>query len=398
VSRALQRVGVNLLYLVPGEVGGVEAYPRELLAALRRSAPELELILYCAPEALDWLDEQPWSAGTTVRPAPGPSRNKPLRALLEQSWLPACARRDSVQLLHSLNATAPIRCPVPSVVTVHDLIFRHFPATFPAAARAGLETIVPRAAHRAAAVLADSSWAKTDIVDGLRVAPERVHVAELAPASLGEVEPTAETDLRRRYGLGEAELVLCVSAAFVHKNLPRLIDAMAPLTAERDLLLLLAGHAGQDADALAAHARGNGLSDRVRLTGWIPRADLEGLYRASRLFVYPSLMEGFGLPVLEAMARGLPVACSTAPALTEVTGGAAALFDPRDTTAMTSTIRRLLDDPQRRAQLIAQGHARVGAFSWERCAQRTLAIYRRVIGAPAPRGEPSAPPRCGAQR
>jgi glycosyltransferase involved in cell wall biosynthesis len=369
------RVGVNLLYLIPGEVGGSEVYARELLSALHALEPALELVVYCAPEATVAFEAD----GITVRPAPGRSRNKPLRAGLEQTWLPWRAQRDRVEVLHSLGTTAPIRCPVPSVVTVLDLIFHHVPATFPRASRAGLELIVPRAARHAAAVIAISDYGRSDIATQLRVPPESIFVTPLAPAGLGRDAPTPEAELRERLALGDSELVLCVSAGLAHKNLPRLIDGFAPLASERETILVLAGHDGLERDALAAHAAAAGISDRVRLTGWIQRAELEGLYNAARAFAYPSLIEGFGIPILEAMARGLPVACSNAAALPEVAGDAALLFDPHDIGAITDAVRRLLDDAPLREQLIEAGWTRAGQFSWERCALQTLAVYRTVL-------------------
>jgi glycosyltransferase involved in cell wall biosynthesis len=371
---------LNLLYLVPGEVGGSEVYAHQLLSAIRRLKPDLELVVYCAAEATEALSRAPWAAGATIHPAPGRSRLKPLRAALEQTWLPIAAGRDRIELLHSLGTTAPIRSPVPSVVTVLDLIFHHVPATFPRASRAGLELIVPRAARHADAVIAISEYGRQDIAGELHVPPASIFVTPLAAAGIGRDAPTPEAELRRRLSLGDSELVLCVSAALAHKNLRRLIDAFAPLASGRDAMLVLAGHDGLERDALAAHAAAAGISDRVRLTGWIERAELEGLYNAARAFVYPSLIEGFGIPILEAMARGLPVACSNAGALAEVAGGAAELFDPRDSAAITDALRRLLDDRPLRERLIEAGVERAREFSWERCAEQTLEVYRHVLG------------------
>jgi len=249
----------------------------------------------------------------------------------------------------------------------------------PLRGRAGLELIVPRAARRAAAVIAISEFGRQDMAAELGVPTDSIFVTPLAPAGQGPAAPVAEHELRRRLSLGESELVLCVSAALAHKNLPRLIDAFAPLTQERDAILVLAGHDGLERAALRAHADAAGIPDRVRLAGWIERAELEGLYNAARAFAYPSLIEGFGIPILEAMARGLPVACSSAGALAEVAGGAALLFDPHNTSAITETIRRLLDDAPLRERLIEAGWARAREFSWERCAEQTLAVYRHVL-------------------
>jgi glycosyltransferase involved in cell wall biosynthesis len=267
------------------------------------------------------------------------------------------------------------------VVTVLDLIFHHVPRTFPALSRAGLEVIVPRAARRAAAVIAISNHARDDIAATIGIAPGAIFVTHLGFGVSFNGSPAVgrESDIRRRLDLGESPVVLCVSALIAHKNLARLIDAFAALEIERDAVLVIVGHHGLEKDALASRAASVGVANRVRLTGWIDRGDLEALYREARVFVYPSLIEGFGMPILEAMARGVPVASSTAGALIEVGGEAAEYFDPRDTESMTGALRRLIVDQQRRSQLIALGHERVREFTWARCAEETLAAYRRVL-------------------
>jgi glycosyltransferase involved in cell wall biosynthesis len=169
-----------------------------------------------------------------------------------------------------------------------------------------------------------------------------------------------------------------VSAALRHKNLERLLEAFARLAAGRDVRLVVAGHAGLEQERLENSAAALGIAERVLFTGWIEQPDLEGLFAAARAFAYPSLMEGFGMPVLEAMARGVPVACSAASALPEVVGDAAELFDPRDAAAIAAAIERLLDDPARRSELVARGRERPAEFTWERAAQGTLGSYRRA--------------------
>ena len=377
----MRRIGINLLYLVPGAVGGSEIYAHRLLEAIRAERPSLELVVYCAPEAVDSLSCAGWAGGSVAfRPAPGSSRLKPLRALVEQTWLPWRAAFDRVELVHSLGTTAPVIGRVPSVVTVLDLIYHHVPDTFPAPARIGLGVIVPRAARHAAAVLSISEFGKRDLISVYAIDAAKITPVHLGPGSPPSADFTSEPALRQRLGVpSDAAIVLCVSAAIAHKNLPRLIDAFAAVAAARDAVLVLVGHGGGTGAAqLRAHAAAAGVADKVVLTGWIEQADLEGLYRCARVFAYPSLLEGFGLPILEAMDRGVPVACSNASSLPEIGGDAAEFYDPLDTSAIASAITRLLDDGPRRAELAARGHERVKAFSWERCARETLAVYERV--------------------
>jgi glycosyltransferase involved in cell wall biosynthesis len=379
VAAPLRRLGVNLLYLVPGAVGGSEIYARNLLRAIARRNPELELVAYVGREARDSLAQESWAGQTEFVVSPAPSAIKPLRVAAELSWLPARARRDRVELLHSLGTTSPVWCPVPSVTTVLDVIYHHFPDTFPAASRLGLRLVVPAGARRAERVIAISAAGKRDVAQTLHLRPDKIDVVHLGFAGKDASAPTPAAELRERHGLGEDPLVLTVAAALRHKNIFRLIEAFARL--EGSARLVVVGHAGLDQARLQAHAAELGVGERVHFTGWVDEADLEGFYAAASVFVYPSLMEGFGMPVLEAMYRDVAVACSNVSAMPEVVGDAAELFDPFDVDAIATAIARLLADPDRRAELVARGHERWKAFSWERAADETLAVYERALAA-----------------
>jgi glycosyltransferase involved in cell wall biosynthesis len=358
------RIGLNLLYLVPGAVGGTEIYARHLVTALARLRPDDELVVFAAEEAAPTLR---FPAEVEVRRLPVKARAKPLRIAAEMALLPGAAARARVDLLHSVGTTSPLVAGRPSVVTIHDLIYEHFPATFPPAARLGLKALVGPGARRATRVHAISEFTKRDVVERLGVPAERVDVVlngyGISPA--GAV--TSPSKLRERFGLGDGRVVLCVSAALEHKNLTRLIEAMRGV----DARLVVAGHGGRERFAD---------DEGVTFTGWVDEADLEGLYRLAACAVYPSLFEGFGMPALEAMARGVPLACSNATSLPEVAGDAAELFDPRDTRAMAQAIRRVLNDRDRAAELVARGRRRVDAFSWERCASGLWRVYERALG------------------
>jgi glycosyltransferase involved in cell wall biosynthesis len=377
----LRRLGFNLLYLVPGEVGGSEVYARNLLRAIHGARPELELVAYVGREALESLAAEPWAERARFVVSPAPSRRKPFRVAAELTWLPARARRDRVELLHSLGTTSPIVCPVPSVVSVLDVIYHHFPETFPAASRLGLRLVVPAGARRARRVIAISHAGKRDLVETLRLEPDRIEVVHLGFMEPPVAEPAPEDQLRARYGLAAGPIVLSVAAALRHKNLARLVEAFATAQEGRDASLVIVGHAGLDTERLRGQAQQLGIGARVHFTGWIDDAELEGLYRCASAFVYPSLMEGFGMPVLEAMYRGVAVACSNVSAMPEVAGDAAELFDPAEPDAIAAALTRLLDDPVRREQLVARGHERWKAFSWERAAEETLDVYERALDA-----------------
>jgi glycosyltransferase involved in cell wall biosynthesis len=373
-------IGLNVLYLVPGEVGGSEVYARRLIAALARARPAARFTVFCVREATEVLRAEGWPPNVTVQTLPVNGRNKPARILAETLLLPVAARRAGVDLLHSLGTTCPPVAGVPSIVSILDLIYEAYPETFPRPALLGLRALVGPAARRADRVITISQAVKDDVVARLRVPPQRVDPVLLGRGMAAPPDPTPPEVVRERFALADRRVVLCVSAALVHKNLDRLLDAFAGvLAADPDVQLVLVGHEGREYARLGERATALGVADHVSFTGWISAADLEGLYAVAACCAYPSLYEGFGLPVLEAMARGVPLACSDATSLPEVAGDAALLFDPQDTASITAAILRVLDDPELAATLRARGLERAARFTWERCAEGVLAVYDQVL-------------------
>lgn len=371
------RVGFNALHLVPGETGGLEVYARRLLPALLAQRPELRLTVFASREGAPALAAEPWAADHAVVRVPTNARSRPRRVLAEQTLLPVAAARAGVELLHNLFNTAPTVAPVPQVTTIHDLIHRRLPDAQAGHITRGLGVLVAVAARRSARVITVSEASRRDIVELLGVPAERIDVAPNGPGMAAPADAPAEDELRRRFELADAPLVLTASAKLGHKNLDRLIEAFGELEQRPAPVLLVPGYATPLERSLRERA-GPG----VRFTGWVDDATLEGLYRIATCFVFPSLAEGFGMPVLEAMARGVPVACSNATSLPEVVGDAALLFDPLDTRAIAGAIDRLLSDGELRRALSERGRARARLFTWERAARVTLASYDRALGRP----------------
>lgn len=368
----LRRLGVNLLYLVPRQVGGTEIYARRLVAELARELPEV--VVFCGAEAAAELPDPSWPANVRVVRAPVRATVKPLRLLFELLWLPPAARRAGVEVLHSLGTTAPLWGRAVRVTTVHDLIYEHFPGAFPPASRAGLRLVVPAAARRSRRVQVSSSYTKGDVVEHFGLDPGTIDVVPLGLGMRDVPDATPEADLRDSLQLGDGPVLLTVNAALPHKNLERLLRALALVDGP---VLALVGHAGRDSERLQALAAELGIADRVRLTGWLTDEDLEGLYRLAAGFVYPSLHEGFGMPVLEAMRRGAPVACADATSLPEVVGDAALLFDPYSVEAIAGAMRELLGSDT--AALVARGRERAASFGWERTARAAIESYERAL-------------------
>jgi glycosyltransferase involved in cell wall biosynthesis len=380
----LEHVGLNLLHLVPGETGGVEVYDRCLIAALRQVRPELRLTLFVFREAAASLRREPWADDVSIVRLPGSGRNRMTRVAAEQALLPLAARRASIDLLHNLLTTAPAIPGVPQVTTIHDLIYKRYPETHFGILALGLSVLVPVAARRSRRLIADSEATKNDIVRFLGVAPSRVDVVYPGPG-LPPKELVSEAELRQRLDLGDGPIVLTVSAKRPHKNIERLLEAMVQLRTSPRPVLLLPGYATPFEETLQRRALTDGGGAEVRFTDWIDDATLDAAYRAATCLVFPSLAEGFGLPVLEAMARGTPVACSNRTSLPEVAGDAALYFDPLDPAAIAEAIEQLLTDGDLRTRLRQSGLERVLRFSWEATAEATLDCYERALAGPSNR-------------
>ena len=360
-------VAYNLLHLVPGETGGAEVYARRLLPALLAADPDLEVTVFAGGPAAT----EDWGERVRVEPLRFDPRSRVRRVIAEQTLLPRAVRRVEPDLLHNVFNTAPALVSVPQVTTIHDVVFKRYPETHGLLAK-GVEVLVPLAARRSVRIITVSEASKSDIVRYLGVSPERVDVALNGPGISEELRGPNPDSIRNRFGLPDAPIVLSVLAMRRHKNVERLIEAFERVPRG---VLVIAGYRTEYEEELLQRVSG----DRVRLVGWVDDATLDGLYRAADCFVFPSFAEGFGLPVLEAMLRGAPVACSNATSLPEVAGDAALLFDPLDVDAIAVSIRRILEDAALAERLRAAGLERGKRFSWEETARRTLESYRAAL-------------------
>ena len=267
------------------------------------------------------------------------------------------------------------------MTTIHDLNFKLVPDTHFGLRGLGMRVLVPGAARRSQRIIVDAESTRRDLVAHLGTAAEKIDVVPLGVSQRPRVTPTAEGELRERLGLGQRPVLLSVSAKRPHKNLARLLDAVAAIAVERRPILVLPGYSTPHEAELREQTRTLGLGADVVFCDWLSAGDLEGLYALAAAFVFPSLYEGFGLPVLEAMARGVPVATSARGSLAEVAGDAALVFDPEDSAAMRAAIERLLDDRAEAARLRAAGLERATHFSWERTAELTAGAYERTLAA-----------------
>lgn len=365
MARIGVRIGVNALYLIPGGVGGTEIYLRELLSALAELDQVNEYLVFTNLEAQS--DLVPKQANFHWKPQAVHARFRPARILWEQIVLPVEAARYRLDVLFNPGFTAPIFSPCRQVTVFHDLQHKHHPEYFRWFDLPFWRFLLWAAAHRSDRLIAVSEATRADLLRFYRIPRERIAVIAHG------VEP-AFSRLDRSH---TESYLLCVSTLHPHKNLPRLIRAYG--RKKRDFRLILAGLRGFHADAIERLIDELGLRDSVQITGWIPREELYSLFERARAFVYPSMFEGFGMPVLEALAAGIPVACSDIPPLREVAGEAALFFDPLNEDDIASGIERVMSDSSLQARLAQAGRERARPFTWERCAEQTRQVLLREV-------------------
>jgi glycosyltransferase involved in cell wall biosynthesis len=363
------RVGLNLMFLVDA-AGGAGTYARELVPALLEAASPPTLTIFVNRDAPSDLSRAAWAGD--VEWVRMPTRFSNRTHLVGQAVaLPAAAARRRLDIVHSLaNGGPPVTPRAKHVVTLLDLIWLHQREAWGSRAAVRTMAVLTRISARSAdRVIAISEAAREDLVESFGLARSKIDVT---PLGVRIPETAARPD-------AGAPIVLCVAQKRPYKNLGVLIHAVAQLS-DQAPVLVLPGAPTEYEHELRALADSLGVADRVRFPAWLEEEELEALYASATCFVLPSLIEGFGLPVLEAMARGVPVACSNRPALPEVAGDAALLFDPTDQAAVTDAVRTLLTDADLRETLVAKGRRRASLFSWRRTADETLASYRRAVG------------------
>ncbi|HID87273.1 MAG TPA: glycosyltransferase family 1 protein [Anaerolineae bacterium] len=305
----------------------------------------------------------------------------PTFSIAEQIVLPWIARRLSLDLLHSPYYIKPYWLPCPSVVTVYDLIPARYPQSLPSPwARLAFKVTTRLALASARQVITLSQASQQDLSELYGVPETRTRVTYLAADERFRPQGAERvTAVRRTYHLPE-KYVLYLGINKPHKNLVRLIDAFSRLTFDVSrFTLVIAGHWDQRYPEVKRRVEELDLQDRVIFLGPVPEADLPALYSGATLFVFPSLYEGFGLPVLEAMACGVPVICSNTSSLPEVAGDAAIMVNPLDVDELAAAMERVLEDPALREEMAGKGTMQASKFSWERTARETLGVYESVV-------------------
>lgn len=367
-----KHVILNALYLAPGVSGGPETYLRGLAPALAQAMPQTRLTVLSTGSGTAALAADQWRDFCDLVSLPCEDGQRVRRLAAEQALLPWIARSREASLVHSLANVAPLAPGVSSVLTLHDVIFMVTP-TFGRLTTAALSFFAKRAMRYADEVITVSAASRVQICAVLGADPSRFTVVHngFKPPYSGSATPAR--DVRERYDLGTSTIVLCIGTKRPHKNQEVLLRAMPMLGA--DTKLLLAGHPEPYETRLRELATTLVVEERVRFLDHVSDADLEGLWHIADCCAAPSLAEGFGLPVLESLSRGVPVAASEIPTTVEIGGSLPHYFNPHDSQAAAHAIEAALADTTVRDL----GPAHAARFSWENAAAATVEVYERAL-------------------
>lgn len=372
MTATIRSVGFDALYLAPGVSGGTETYLRELLPVMAGRHPGVRFTVITTPSGAHALKGSDLADAVAIRSLPAEDAQRVRRVLTEQTLLPVLGLRQGWDLIHGLGNRAPIWGRGAIVLTLHDLIFLR-DQSLAGVPRKVLEFLTVRALRRADGVITLTRAVSDDICASAALDRSKVSVI---PHGVGRGAPTAAADegsVREKFRLAGARVVLCVAAKRPHKNQELLLRALEYLP--DDVVVLCAGHDDGYEPRLRELTAELDIGARVRLPGYVDDDELETLWRVASCAAFPTLAEGFGLPILEAMRRGVPVACSDIAVLREVGGSAATYFDPADPRAAAAAIDASLGN----ADMAAAGRARAAAYSWEAAADATFEAYERAL-------------------
>ncbi len=376
------RIGID--YTAAHEQGaGIGRFVREMVRALAAEDQQTDYRLFAAG-----------ATHAALPPLPGPNFQwRPTR--ITPRWFARLWHRarlpwpvewfiGRVSLFHATDFTLPPTLPgTKTLLTVHDLSFVRAPETAVPVLKAYLDVVVPRSVRRATHVLADSHATKADLVELYGTDPAKITVlwGGTNPGFTRVVDPDARRAARARYHIPDHPYIISIGTVQPRKNYARLMDALARLgPAYNDVHLVIAGGKGWLDDPIYASVEALGLGGRVHFIGFARDEDLPALYSDAVCLAYPSLYEGFGFPVLEAMACGTPVITSTLSSLPEVAGDAALMVDPYDVEALSDALRQVLDSAVLRADLSVRGLAQAAQFTWARTARQLKTIYEQMVG------------------
>jgi glycosyltransferase involved in cell wall biosynthesis len=369
------RVGLNLLYLIPSQVGGVERYAAGLLEALANLEEQHEYIVFVNQEAADWHLPDDSRFRRVVCSVQATSRWR--RYLFEQIRLPWLLTQYRADIVHSLSYVTPLRTKIPSIVTIHDLNYKAFGDLMPLSKRLALTFFVRQSAIHANQIITDSHFSRQEILAAYKISPQKVHV--LYPGAPTEKSTNNQFAAIRQQLKIDPPYIIAFSSRTPNKNIERLLQSFRLAQQKHHLShqLVLVGHLPPHLLPIIEED-----NSRIKITGYIDDQTLDQVLANAQLLVFPSIYEGFGLPILEAMVANIPVVSSTAGSLPEVGGEAARYFDPYDIESMAQAIAEVALKKELRHDLRTKAKANISRFSWPDTAAQTIELYKQALDTP----------------
>lgn len=373
------RIGINALFILPNKVGGTETYLRGLLSGLSKIDKDNQYFLFTNRENYGTFGVR--QENFCEIPCNVPAKFRPIRIFWEQALLPFYTKKYGIDVLHSPGYVSPLMANCAKVVTIHDMQYYYYPEYFPKAKLLYWRYFIPLSARSSDLVVTVSNNSKRDIINLLNIPAEKVIVTyEASKFSIDGLNNTwSDNDTFCKHNI-KRNYILSVASLLPHKNLDKLIEGFGLLANKVEHQLVLVGLKGRALNTIRDAIKKKGIKqDRVLLLGYVSDIELVTLYRNASLFVLPSLFEGFGIPLLEAMSLRCPVAASNRTSIPEIVGDAGILFDPVDRIEIANAIYSILSNAHLINNLIKKGYDRAKIFSWEKMAHETLKAYYHAL-------------------
>lgn len=372
-------LGINTLFLIPGQVGGAETYLREVLQAMLLLRPELAVTLFTNHENDAYFRERVSGHDQVTLISTGIcASNRFSRIIREQTQLPQCVRQAGVDLLWSPGYTCPAVCPCPQVTSILDMQYKHHTEDFTPTALMATRLLVALAARRSARVITISQFSAREIHTFLKLPMDRIHPTLLGvdPAFGVPLDASRREECLARWVPARRPFILAVSNTYPHKQMHLAVEAFDRIKKDCPHSLLVVGQPRLGENAVTTAITRADAGDRIQRIHYLDRESLVALYQAADAFVFPSVYEGFGLPVLEALMAGTPVVATRCGAVPEVGGDCVTSFEAGSVDGLCAGLKDVLAwDGARRAVFKTKAQAHASRFSWSRTAQQTLACF-----------------------
>lgn len=376
------KIGINTLFLIPGEVGGTETYLREILKEIAHSFPAIQVLLFTNRE-----NDTPFRKLFKIHPQfsfcslPCTATNRYQRIILEQTLLPCYVTRTDIDLLWSPGYIAPFFSSCPQVVTIHDMQYKRYPEDLTFPARLATEILVRVAVARTSRIIAVSDFSRREIIHFTKANKEKVTVVHEAadPAFARLIPEDIKRQKLKKLIPSEKPYILCIANTYPHKNVYALIEAFGRIQEKVSHRLVLVGKPRLGEPEVQAALRSVPDASRVQRLMQVNYEDLSSLYQGADLFVFPSLYEGFGLPVLEAMMSGIPVLTTRCGSIPEVGGDTVSYFDHTSSVDLARQILHIVSwkSDYRKTQIM-EAQKRACRFSWQQTAAKTIECFKKV--------------------